>query len=306
MQREQSSGGSQHDLRHTSRVRPLDVWIENRLRGVVVLGSLACLLIVPACSLVGAKQTTSPGTRASGTRAYEPTISAPTLNVGVCIDPTLSTATPFSQAIESLVAHVVASWAVSPPAPTATMAVSPHAGLNLWLRQVETNSFDSSNSFLHFVIPSVPGLQGRLDATNPNFIDDDPLWVKARSSVIGKATAALQASSTAAKAIQSWSLETWQDSEIAGCVSGLSDTVPSPSRFVLASDLEQNEPPQVTGNLSHTTILVVQPCDDTAAKCLNLQASFRNLLSSEGASSIQFIRPEDASTVLPTFLDAAP
>jgi hypothetical protein len=184
--------------------------------GLLVLGAMVMLVSIPACSFVAGNQPETNPAKPTKADTYSPTVSAPVINVGVCIDPTLSTNTSFSQTIESLVAQVVAGWAESPPPPTITTALSPRSGLNLWLRQVETNSFDSSNAFLHFVIPSVPELQARLDATDPNFINDDPLWVKARSSVIGQATAASQASSAGAKAIQSWPLETWQTARSPG------------------------------------------------------------------------------------------
>lgn len=266
------------------------------------LAGLALVTIpaVAACGLISSPSAT-PGL-AQPTPGYRPTIPAPTEEIGFCLDPTLSTAPAFAHDTQQLVAGIVAGWAARAQAVQSTAASAPQPGLDLWMRQVTTNSYDTSNTDLHVQIGAVPGLTARLAATSPDFLADDPAWVAARTTVRTDAAAALRSAIWAAGEIRSWPLATLGNSDIAGCESALAQTVPTPNRIIVASDLEQNEPPQIAGDLHHTQVLVIQPCNGTASACTGLAARFRTLLARRGARSITGIRPEQAASVLPGFM----
>jgi hypothetical protein len=270
------------------------------------IGAIVLILALSACGFLNpAKQVVAPTT--AGSHGYTPSISSATYEEGICIDPTLSTDTAFSATIKSIVVGVVSGWAAAPSAPSDSTPIPSEPGLDLYVRQVETDSFDSNNVALHLAIPAVPGLKVRPSATSSAFLADDPMWRRAASAIATTATAASQSATHDAAAINNMVLETWQNSEIVGCVSALAETVPQgPRSFILASDLEENEPPQITGDLHGTRILVIQPCDGTAASCAALQTSWRALFANQGATDITFIRPEDAAQVLPTFMKETP
>src|SRR5581483_9452796 len=139
-------------------------------------------------------------------------------------------------------------------------------GLRIFVRQVETSSFDTNNPSLYFSIPAVPGLKQRPDAAASNFLKQDPVWVKGRALVAYTSAVAANSAAQAATAIDAFQLETWQNSEIYGGVSALAEIMPSgPKRIVIFSDLEQNQTAQVAGDLHGASIVVVQPCNDSAS-----------------------------------------
>ena len=87
-------------------------------------------------------------------------------------------------------------------------------------------------------------------------------------------------------------------------MTALGEVMPVGSRrIVLASDLGQNEPPQTSRTLGGAYVLVVQPCDSgNLTRCQQRQVTWRRLLMRDGADDVHFIRPEQASTVVPRFL----
>jgi hypothetical protein len=259
------------------------------------------------CGLINPPAVQPPAPAASDAGGYAPTVPAPTRVRGVCIDPSASTIPDFAQSVRNLLADTVANWGPPPPAATTTTALEPRPGLELELRSVATNSYGSQNPYTAVSIQGVPGLAARPDVRDPGFSEEDPVWGTARDEVVAGAQTADQEAREGADKIRAHPLETSQSSEIAGCVSALAETLPKGSRgLVLASDLEQNEPPQVGGDLADTRVLVIQPCGGDAARCAQLQDQWQRELSARGAPEVRFIRPERALSELPTFLREEP
>lgn len=269
------------------------------MAGAALCAAAGCGLIDPPPPPVTDSTTPAP--------TYSPTQPAPTVNAGVCLDPTLSTLPTFSESIRELVAKTVAGWEPPAPPPTTTSAVDPRPGLNLTIRTVGTNSYGSQIPYLSVTLPPVPGLSARPDVTDPNFPSLNPVWQMARDQVIQQAQAAGQQAQQRAAAIRDLPLDTSQSSEIAGCLSALAQTVPpGPRTLILTSDLEQNEPPQVAGDLHNTRILIVQPCGGDATRCRQLQDQWQQELAGRGAVTVTVIRPELADSQLPPVLHGRP
>ena len=266
---------------------------------------LALLVLTSACSMINPSASANTDGQ-GGTPSYRATVPAPTLDDGVCIDPTTSTPGPFAANIQQIVANTLATWTGSVPPATVNTATQPQPGVTMVVRQVETNSYLSSNVDLNVTVPSVPGLIAPPAVTSQAFLTDDPIWLKGRSAVVAAATAAQSSGAKAAQSVTSMQLESWQNSDIVGCVSALASTMPPGNRrLLLASDLQQNEPPQVGGSLTGTEVLVVQPCNTDASSCTGWADLWQELLTKAGASSVRFVRPEDASEDIPPFLRGA-
>ncbi len=283
---------------------PARNWLPAPVKTGLVMGSVILASLTPApLAVAGRTDLAAAAVVRSHAAIYRATIPASTFSEGVLIDPTLSTATGFSSSAEQIISSVLSSWP-GPPVPTTTTGPTvPQPGIQAYVRQVETNSFDSSNPSFYIAIPAVPGLKHRPNAAAPNFLSQDPTWIRARAQVANVSELATNVANQGATEVANWQLEAWQNSEIYGGVSALAETMPSgPKRIVVWSDLEQNEAPQVAGNLRQAAVLVVQPCNDTAATCQGYAASFKSFLKSLGASSIQFIRPEDAAQAVPAFM----
>ena len=243
--------------------------------------------------------------------AYSAAVPAPVNEIGVCIDPTLSTVPGFSGGALELVRSVVAGWAAPSPPTSVSAAIPPQPGLALEIRQVGTNSYATTNPYTIVRIVAVPGLRARPDATSDAFLAEDPVWRRAAGLVRSQATEARRQAVAGAAQVRSITLDDTPNvySEILGCVTSLGQTMAAGSRrsIVLFSDLEQNRPPQAGRYLASTRILVVQPCDSgNATVCGALRTKWRGWLRSEGATTVQFIRPEDASSVVPAFVKEVP
>jgi len=263
---------------------------------------LALLVLPSGCSMINPSASANPH-RQGSTPAYQATVAAPTLDDGVCIDPTTSTPGPFAANVQQIVANTLATWAGPVPPNTLDTATKPRPGVTMVVRQVETNSYLSSNVAVNLSVPSVPGLMAPPPVTSDAFLADDPIWLKGRSAVVAAATAAQSSGTLAAQSVTSMQLESWQNSDIVGCVSALASTMPAGTRrLLLASDLQQNEPPQIAGSLSGTEVLVVQPCNTDASTCTGWADLWQSLLTKAGAASVHFVRPEDAPQDIPSFL----
>jgi hypothetical protein len=292
-------GRSVTDAQHVMAVsfrRRLLLWTGWTLAGLALWSTGACSLINPPA-------VPPPAPAPSDTGAYSPTVPAPTLVRGACVDPSASTVPEFSESVRALLADTVANWGPPPPAATVTTALDPRPGLELQLRTVGTNSYGTQNPHTAVSIHAVPALVARPDVRDPGFSQEDPVWSRARDEVVAGTQAADQEAHEGAERIRAHPLETSQSSEIAGCVSALAQTLPQgPRGLLLASDLEQNEPPQVGGDLADTRVLVIQPCAGDAARCTQLAAQWEGELRARGAPEVEVIRPEQAPTELPQFL----
>lgn len=242
--------------------------------------------------------------------SYTATIPAPVADVGSCIDPTLSTVPGFSRSALGLMRGIVQTWA---PAPLSTLSegTPPQPGLDLEIRQVGTDSYATTNPYLIVRIAAAPGLKPRPAPTSNAFLADDPIWEHAASTVTALGRAARRQARAGAAQIGAITLDDKPGvySEITGCVTALGQTLRGgPGRaIVLFSDLEQNEPPQTGHYLAETRVLVVQACDSgNVAVCQQLRTKWQRWLRDEGATSVQFIRPEQAASAVPAFVKEVP
>jgi len=270
-----------------------------RLMASLTFGVLA--LLFSACGLASPPP---PPLTAASPVAVASIVSAPTYNEGFCIDPTASTVATFSEGIKQELVNVLSGWegGVQRPNPAGSPGVP---GLNLEVRQVLTDSYSSGDPYVQVSIPAVPALLPEPNVNSANFVAQDIAWQSAKQEVRSAEASARSAAQQAASAVGAMTLQSYPDvlSEIAGCVSALAETVPDTNRsLILASDLEQNEPPQFAGQLSNTRVLIIQACDGEAASCSGWQTIWQSLLNSEGAQNLGFIRPEQASAVLPNFM----
>jgi hypothetical protein len=282
-------------------------WGGRWLSRIVCASAGLALASVTGCSLISPPAVHPPAAAPSVAGVYSPIVPAPTRVRGVCIDPSSSTVADFADSVRGILADTVANWGPPPPAATVTTALDPRPGLELQLRTVATNSYGTQNPHTTVSIQAVPGLAARPDVQDPGFSQEDPVWGKSRDEVVAGAQVAGQEARHGAEAIRVHPLDTSQSSEIAGCVSALAQTLPEgPRRLLLASDLEQNEPPQVSGDLADTRVLVIQPCAGDAARCAALKDQWERELTARGAPEVRFVRPEQALTELPAFLREEP
>lgn len=271
----------------------------------VILGLTGC-----GGGLIDPSPPASGITVGSSAGAYTATVPAPVDGIGVCIDPTLSSVPGFSRSALRLVRGIVGTWA-SPPPHNLSAGAPFQPGLNLEIRQVATNSYATTNPYTMVQIVGVPGLKPRPGPTSDGFLADDPAWQHAAARVTAKAVAARRQARAGATQVGAIPLNDKPGvySEIAGCVTALGQTLPTGSsrRIVLFSDLEQNEPPEAGHYLARTRLLIVQACDSgNAAGCAALQQKWRRWLGAEGATSVQFVRPEQAQSAVPAFVKEVP
>jgi hypothetical protein len=272
-------------------------------RTITAAGLAAALLAAPVsgCSMVNPPA--PPFTAAPTAGAFTPERPAPTVQEGICLDPSGSTGAGFANSIRELVVAVVRGWAAPAPPVPPTAGSPPQPGLDLRIRLVSTSSYWTRSPSLSFSIPAVPGLAARPSSTEAAYSSKEPAWSAAARHVVTLAAAAHREAAAATVKITSLPLPA-EGSEIVGCVSALARTMgPGPRRLVLASDLEQNQPPQLDGELQGTRVLIIQPCARDAGRCSTLRDRWSQLLRGRGAAGVTVIRPERAATDLPAFLE---
>lgn len=286
-----------------------------RARRRLVLATLAAVAValsVAGCGSSLLSPSAAPTRTVDPTpHAYEPTISPVVRVDGACIDATLSTIPSFGRTARSLLASVVGAWARQADAAAPNQSIAPSPGLDLDVRQVYTNSYSTQEPEASIQIVGVPGLRPEPATTSTGYLTDDPIWLAARTAVTQAAAEARLEAATGGRTVLGIPLvdQLGNYSEIVGCVTALGETMPSASQrsIVLFSDLEQNEPPQIAPALANTRVLVVQACDGgNVGACTALRIKWRGWLKFEGATSVQFILPYDAASIVPRFLNGAP
>jgi hypothetical protein len=276
--------------------------------GVLIAAMAAGVATLAGCGITDTSSANFDPPTPTPTPAFVATPDTPTVvNARACFDATGSTSKfvpQFGPMMRGYLAGAVRGWAHAAPADSAgTAPVDPEGtpgqpGLNLQMRWVSTNPYGDMNSLL-VQVRAVPRLVKEPAAASPAFVAQDPAWQKGATLVASTAKAAAGDSAKAAQRIASFR---WPHgkSGISACISALVQDLPvGHDALLVASDGEENEPPQVAGNLHHAKVLWVMPCPSgNAAHCAALQASWRGFLGKLGAESVRFIRPESASTAL--------
>jgi hypothetical protein len=238
------------------------------------------------------------------------TSEARNLTLGACIDPTASIISSFALAIRSDLAQAVAGLA--PPAgqvPTNNLSgqgpvTAPQPGVNLTVRQVDTNSFSSNLGTYtrNVVVPPVLGLvQQRPEPGPQDYLTQLRTWTAGYQAVVSARQAAREAATTGAASIASMPLDTLAWSGISACINALLTTVPpgGTHSYLLASDLEENRPQQLTGSFNGAPLVIIQTCDTgNVAYCQQLLETFIRVMRHLDVGPITIVRPENAAAAI--------
>ena len=255
---------------------------------------------------------TSPAAGPPSAAAVTSAVTSPVQNLtlGACIDPTTSIVSLFAPAIRNDLAQAIAGLA--PPAgkvPTNTLSgqgpvTTPQPGVNLTVRQVDTTSLSSvPDPYTRtVVVPPVPGLaQQRPDPGAQDYLTQLRTWTAGYQTVASARQAAHEAAATGAASIASMPLDTRGFSAISACISGLLTTVPpgGTHSYLLASDLQENIPPQLAGSFHGAPLIIIQTCDTgNAVYCQQLLDSFTRTMRRLDVGPITVVRPENAVTAI--------
>jgi hypothetical protein len=265
--------------------------------GLVAVGLVAALV-------AGHELTSHPAAPSKPAAATSVESHTQPLRLGACIDPTLSIVQSFAPAIRHDLAAALGKLAPDTGPPVTDARTAPLPAVSLLVRQVDTTSF-SSNPGLYTASVSIPDVPGLTTArpNNPSAADYAAAldkWSTAADHVISGRKAAATAAASAQQAVASMPLDQnpADDSAISACVSALLVNVPSGGRhsFLLASDLEENENPQLAGSFGGAPLIIVQTCDSgNASTCQGLLRHFERLMHRLDVGPVTVIRPEDAA-----------
>ncbi|MFE3188010.1 hypothetical protein ACFXHA_03320 [Nocardia sp. NPDC059240] len=240
--------------------------------GAVVAGVLVVVLAITLRPATGQ----SSGPAANSDPAADLSFD-PVRQQGVCLDGLQPTpdgwAQGFAAQIKTAVANLEA-WDTDPENPPNTGTEQPHAGLNLWMKAVYTNSLSTDNPQFtaHAAIRSVSALKTPLPT---NADPGDALyqrWNSAFEQTKADRKAAITEASKGADALGALQFPPHDStfSGISGCISALLDDVPdvtdehthsaSPRSFLIATDCNEPVAPQLKGSFNGATLYVIQSC----------------------------------------------
>ncbi len=244
-----------------------------------------------------------PGTTPVKTSALTLSTGHAPTTLGVCLDGTASTQPTFVKNITSALGAQLAQIIAIPSKTLPNSAQPGFSGLRLLVRPVTTTSFATSSPYLDLTIPSVSPLSAPPSATDPTYAQDFVTWTTDE----GKWAAALAAAHAAALAADATVLNfnvaepANVNSAIYGCVSALSNISPG-SPILLASDLENNEPPILT-NLDKSSVTIIQSCPPaTEYGCSTLATAFVKTLHRMNAGRVSVVRPENVQQIVHSLL----
>lgn len=273
-------------------------------------------LLVLAAALIVARPWQSHSTQ-SGTRPAATTqgglsaeLTAGQLEEGACIDPTTSTATSFAESVKSDLATAIGGLGPSGSVPTSVSGSGPlslpQPSVGLTIRQVDTASLSTLQT-PYTMTSSIPGFLG-LAAHEPapgsaNYSTTMADWSVQYGQVATSRTTTRTAARQASRAITALPLDDSPQSRsaISACVSGLLLTVPQTGRktFLLASDLEENEAPQLAGSFDGSPLVIIQACDSgSASYCGGLLNHFIAEMRQLHVGPVTVVRPEDAALAI--------
>jgi hypothetical protein len=267
------------------------------------VATVAAVAVVAA--LVAGHKLTSHTTgrpQASASRAVES--HAQPLRLGACIDPTLSIVQSFALAIRQDLATALGDLAPRTGPPATGSRTLPLPAMSLLVRQVDTTSFSSNPGpyTASVAVPGVPGLtSGQPNPSNADYASALNTWSDAARQVVDGRRAATAAAASADRAVAAMPLDQnpTSDSAITACVSALLVNAAPGGRhsYLLGSDLEENEAPQLDGSFGGAPLIIVQTCDSGDINtCHGLLQHFETLMHRLDVGPITVIRPEEAAT----------
>ena len=279
-----------------------------RARGRIPLRPVTAGLVLVVCAgavlvaghvLAGRKAPVpQPAAHGSYSTAAEP------LQLGACIDPTLSIERSFAPAIRDDLASGIGQ--LTPPAgpPDTGKATAPRAAVSLLVREVDTTSFSSHPGpyTTRVNVPGVPGLsQPRPVPADVHYAADLAAWSQDAQTVTSDRKRAAAVVGGAARELAALPLDQSpaSNSAITACVSALLVNVPAGGRhsYLLASDLEENVAPELDGSFHGAPLYIVQTCDSgSVSTCHALLQHFEALMRHLDVGPVTVIRPEEAGT----------
>jgi hypothetical protein len=278
-----------------------------------IIFGLLCLVIVALLTarLLAARSTAASRISPAATASAGPA-SAGQLFEGICIDPTTSTVGSFAQDVRADLASAVAGLAPSSQAPVS----QPQPAVSLWIRQVDSASLSTRATRYETTIkvPAVPGVTAVQPTPSPGdtgFDAQQSAYAAQLAQVSASRDAARSAAADAAHAVLSLPLDnsprSW--SAISACVSGLLVTVPAAGHrtYLLASDLQENETPQLAGSFDGAPLVIIQACDSgDASYCEGLLAHFLGEMNKLHVGTVTVVRPEVAAAAIEQWVHGQP
>jgi hypothetical protein len=186
--------------------------------------------------------------------------------------------------------------------PYTTRATAPVAGIDLTVRVVRANSYDTTPDTQYIVpvvIPATPGLK----QARPEEAQAGLAWDADEATAEAAWTKATAAQKTAAKTLAQLTRLTSNGSDVVGCVAADLGArgVQTPVRLWIVSDLVTIQPraadgkplPAYRGAFSKATVVISQACPGgNQAACDNRLATFKDLLAGLGISADRIeVRP---------------
>lgn len=276
------------------------------------LSPVASLVVVAAVSWTLSAcglQSTAPGasvTHAQKAAVRRESVSITPVTEKVCIDATISSDPGFAEGVRNDVVDSLAAWAPALPSKPPISAVAETPGLNLFVRQVTTDSYATNQPALDLQIPGTPALQAPPNIDDPNLATDQVAWAEQEQRWASAVKAARAAEAGEVAALRGYRLKdtvgNW--SAISGCIAALADEgVQNASvRMVVASDLEENRPP-VSADYAGASFLIDQSCPPNGeASCTALAKRWTARLHRQGAGAMTVIRADAATQAISSWL----
>ena len=266
------------------------------------LAGIVAALAVAAALLVGHELTSRTAPTPHRAAAGPVESQAQPLQLGACVDPTLSIEQSFAPAIRHDLAAALGGLAPETGPPPTGSATAPRPATSLLVREVDTTSFSSDPGpyAASVAVPGVPGLSSaRPVPSDPNYASDLATWSQAAEGVTAGEKAAAAGAASAARTVAALPLDQNPNSNsaITACVSALLVNSAPGGRhsYLLASDLEENVAPQLQGSFGGAPLIMIQTCDSgDVTACQALLRHFETLMHRLDVGPITVIRPEEA------------
>lgn len=259
---------------------------------------VAALSLLPACSVDELRSLVGPAATTTTVTAAPDVLVAPAgrdANVIGCADTTGSLPSEHWAILPQAMSAVVLEWASPARSKDGSRAARP--GLTVNIRLIGDVSFDPTASYGAVSLARLDGVS----APQENELAESQL---ARADAINRHKDVLASNQRAvdgfvALMAQGLPGATTGGSEIMGCFSAAAGLLRAGERNVVVavSDLAQTEAPQQMGRLDGAEVLIVHVCSN-AEECLAQEAQWLGALTSMGAESVNFFRPESSVVAL--------
>jgi hypothetical protein len=198
------------------------------------------------------------------------------------------------------IAELVTGW----PHPLPAIGGSPaQSGLLIQVRDVSADSYAPESLLGTWSVPSIPAVRGLPSDVTADFTQRVITYKREHAAAAAAYSRAVSDARRAALGLRGLRPKTTYASEIEGAVSAAAQSF-SPSgvrRLVVVSDLAQNRPPQIAGDLRGVGVLLAHLCLKVST-CQNQERTWSRTLRARGAASVVFVRIERFATALAEFV----